>query len=160
MKKMMVDAKICTGCRRCEAICSLTHGDSAINPELARIHIRDDVYNGVDIPVVCRQCNNAPCAPACPYEAITLDSPLGNPVVHEDKCTGCMACLEACPFGAVFFDEEKRLALICDLCGGDPICVKYCRALPHIGYSAIAYTTPREWGKRRVMKPEKRAVSA
>ena len=37
-----------------------------------------------------------------------------------------MACLEACPFGAIFFDSEQGVAIMCDLCGGDPACVKRC----------------------------------
>jgi Fe-S-cluster-containing dehydrogenase component len=36
--------------------------------------------------------------------------------VDEGLCMGCKACIEACPFGAVQFDEQRRVALICDLC--------------------------------------------
>jgi Fe-S-cluster-containing hydrogenase component 2 len=32
----------------------------------------------------------------------------------------------ACPFGMIFVDAEKGFAVKCDLCGGDPECVKYC----------------------------------
>ena len=36
--------------------------------------------------------------------------------VDEELCIGCKACVEACPFGAMQFDGEKEVALMCDLC--------------------------------------------
>jgi Fe-S-cluster-containing hydrogenase component 2 len=60
-----------------------------------------------------------------------------------------MACLEACPFGAVSFDHEHETAIKCDLCGGDPKCAKFCRALPHLGRSALTYMTAEEWVRRK-----------
>ena len=43
-----------------------------------------------------------------------------------DDCIGCAACVDACPFGMAALHPESGLALICDLCGGDPACVKRC----------------------------------
>ena len=34
--------------------------------------------------------------------------------------------MPACPYGAMYFDTVAQYALACDLCGGDPQCVKYC----------------------------------
>jgi Fe-S-cluster-containing hydrogenase component 2 len=37
-------------------------------------------------------------------------------------------CVSACPVGAVVVDPEEGTASKCDLCGGEPQCVKYCPA--------------------------------
>jgi Fe-S-cluster-containing hydrogenase component 2 len=35
-------------------------------------------------------------------------------------------CQYACPFDAIRMHPSRHVAMICDLCGGDPQCVKYC----------------------------------
>lgn len=37
------------------------------------------------------------CVDACDFEAIYMDETTGLPVVIEDKCTACNACVTACP---------------------------------------------------------------
>jgi Fe-S-cluster-containing dehydrogenase component len=32
----------------------------------------------------------------------------------------------ACPYGNVHFDSESGVSRKCDLCGGDPACVRVC----------------------------------
>jgi len=34
--------------------------------------------------------------------------------------------VDACPFGAIYVHEDYDLPIICDMCGGDPECVKKC----------------------------------
>jgi Fe-S-cluster-containing dehydrogenase component len=34
--------------------------------------------------------------------------------------------MAACPFGALGFESERHTVYKCDLCGGDPLCVRYC----------------------------------
>ena len=149
-KKLFVDKSICTGCCYCEAICSLVHScDNQVNPRCTRIVVHQDLANGNFTPVVCKQCVKPVCMEACEFDAMSINSLLGIPTIDPQQCTGCMACLEACPFGAIFFDGEQGVAIMCDLCGGEPQCVRFCRALPQVGYAAIAYVTPGEWSKRR-----------
>ncbi len=149
-KRLFVDKEICTGCRYCEFVCSLVHNpDNQVNPEKARISVHQDCFRGLFTPTICRQCKKAPCAEACVFDAIVADPQLGIPWVDSEKCTACMACLEACPFGAVSFDHEHETAIKCDLCGGEPKCAKFCRALPHVGRSALTYMTAEEWVRRK-----------
>jgi len=46
--------------------------------------------------------------------------------VDEDTCVGCKVCAMACPIGGVSIDPVSHVAYKCDLCDGDPECVKYC----------------------------------
>jgi len=76
-----------------------------------------------DFAIACHQCENPPCAAVCPVGAIRK---LRSGLVEVDaaRCIGCGACVEACPFGAITVVNGK--AVKCDLCGGDPACVKQC----------------------------------
>ena len=44
--------------------------------------------------------------------------------LNKDRCIGCKLCLIACPFGSVTF--VNGVSAKCDLCEGDPTCVKAC----------------------------------
>lgn len=37
------------------------------------------------------------CADACQFGALVMDPETGRPTVDEEKCTGCGACVKACP---------------------------------------------------------------
>jgi Fe-S-cluster-containing hydrogenase component 2 len=101
-------------------------------PERSRIVILAQSDQGPFVPNVCRQCEDGPCAAACPVEAITFDERIAAWVVDVEACIGCGDCVEACPYadtrhpGAIFLDEERGVSLKCDLCGGEPECAAMC----------------------------------
>ena len=66
------------------------------------------------MPVVCNQCKDAKCISACPTDAIYKKN--GVVKIRHDDCVGCHACVEACPFGAMQFDDEGEIAVKCDMC--------------------------------------------
>ena len=78
---------------------------------------------GLSTPVVCLQCKKPPCSEACPVNAIGRESD-GVVKIDYDKCIGCEACVTECPFGVMMALPDKVVK--CELCGGDPQCVKYC----------------------------------
>ena len=140
MKKMFVNETICAGCRYCEIMCSLAHSkNSEVNPRKSRIRIKSDPKNGIDVPNVCRQCPEPQCMAACVSGAISINAVIGNMEIDYDKCIGCMQCVTACPFSAVMVDVDTSLPIICDLCGGEPNCIKHCRILAHIGVRTLNY---------------------
>ncbi len=115
--------EVCTGCRLCEMVCTLRHED-VFNAEKARIRVTKKGVR-VDVPIVCTQGNacEQECAEVCPVECIRVVEGTAIEVV-EDECTGCEACVEACPFHCIWMKED--VATKCDLCHGDPVCVKFC----------------------------------
>jgi len=134
-----VDEAYCLGCRTCETVCSLYH-EGVVSPELSRILVVKDWTkpNTMDTefePVLCVQCADAPCLQHCPTGAIKIDKNTSARIVEQALCIGCHACEEACPYtpSRIRFNKVDK-ALKCDLCGGDPQCVKFCheKALTYI----------------------------
>jgi len=122
---MIVDHERCTGCRLCEMVCSVQK-EGASDPARARIHIIKWEMEGFYLPMFCQHCDEPLCAAVCPVNAIQRDEELARILVDEALCIGCRACVSACPLGGVGFDANKRKVLRCDLCEGDPTCVKFC----------------------------------
>ncbi len=117
----------CVGCRMCEIVCSATKEGKFI-PNLARIQVAEEPLRGLSAPVVCFQCVDAMCMRACPEAAINeISAESGYRFIDIDpeKCTSCGRCAFACPIGAINYSPKTK-ARKCDLCGGDPECVKYC----------------------------------
>ncbi len=125
MKLIEISHGNCVGCRMCEMICSLTH-EGECGTTGSRIKILRDEEFGNNLVPVCTQCAEAPCAESCPVSALSRDLKTGAVLVDEKLCNGCQACIEACPIGAIYMNEQKGVAFKCDLCGGDPECVKFC----------------------------------
>jgi len=123
---LVVNPDICNGCRRCEMTCSLKKTGNVISPTKSRIRIIKIETIGVDTPMVCRHCLDAPCKNVCPTHAIFTDSQTGAVLIEENKCIGCRECMLACPFGAISLDVDRGALVKCDLCQGDPACVKTC----------------------------------
>ena len=133
MKRILVNRDVCSGCRACEVACVAWH-DGRFGTATARIRVTKIEPLGVDHPHVCRLCQRAPCIAACPTAALYRDETTGAILLRPDDCTGCSACVDECPFGMAGLHPETGMALICDLCGGDPACVKRCAT------GAIVYT--------------------
>ena len=128
MKVLSVDIEKCTGCRTCETVCSLKN-TGRVQPSRSRVKIvryeKLGEYHNY-IPMVCLQCNTPLCMEACPTNAISRNEETGAMTVDDNACVGCRICTMACPIGGISVDPVSNIAFKCDLCGGDPECVKYC----------------------------------
>lgn len=124
-KTLYIDYQKCTGCRLCELVCAVFH-DGISNPARSRIKVMKWEAEGLYIPMSCQQCQDAPCKNVCPVKAISLDEELGRVFVDYDVCIGCRSCVAVCPFGAMNFNIKDKQVFKCDLCDGDPQCVRFC----------------------------------
>jgi len=124
-KLIEVNLSNCTGCRVCEMVCSLRHEEECSSTK-SRIKILRDEEFGNHLVLLCIQCAEAYCVESCPTEALQRDDQTGVVLLDEELCNGCEACIDACPLGALTFNRDKNIVFKCDLCGGDPECVKWC----------------------------------
>ena len=122
---MACDPNNCVGCNICEYACSLKK-EGVFNPIKSRIRtIRINLL--INVAITCRKCEDAPCVIACPKEGALVQRQWdGLIMVNEEKCDGCGWCIEACDFGAIAIHPEKKVAIVCDLCGGEPECLRWC----------------------------------
>jgi Fe-S-cluster-containing hydrogenase component 2 len=78
-------------------------------------------------PMVCRNCEKPKCVEACPKNALEPDEKDREVKLIEARCDACGKCVEVCPFHAIWVDPLTKIAIKCDLCGGLPKCVEFCR---------------------------------
>ncbi|MCX5970968.1 MAG: 4Fe-4S dicluster domain-containing protein [Coprothermobacterota bacterium] len=123
LKILQFNEGLCSGCRTCELACSLFH-EGECNPTLARMRVVDHEVV-IHRMVGCRQCEDPPCIEACPVNANQRDPNTGAVTTIDSLCLGCRVCVQACPYEAIWFSPAGKL-LRCDLCSGDPQCVRFC----------------------------------
>ena len=62
----------------------------------------------------------------CPRDAIFRDQAVESVLIDYDRCISCKMCVAACPFGAMGFNGDRHMVFKCDLCKGNPQCVRFC----------------------------------
>ncbi len=84
---------------------------------------------------ICRQCGDPKCVDNCPAAALAKNG--ANGVIDWDgtKCVNCLLCTAGCAYGGIVYNARAGHVVKCDLCGGDPACVKACTS------GALQYVT-------------------
>lgn len=84
------------------------------------------------LPQPCMHCDNAPCVKECKNGEI-YKRPDGIVVIDPQKAKGKKELVEACPYGAIYWNEEKAVAQKCTMCvhlledgWKEPKCVQVC----------------------------------
>lgn len=129
---MVIDLRRCIGCHGCSISCKTEH-DVPLGNFRTRVHYapRPDRPQIAFVPMLCMQCEDAPCMPACPTSALEKLSD-GRVVVDDEACNGTKACVGACPYDAIAIHPQTNKAEKCDFCehrsavGMDPACVESC----------------------------------
>lgn len=107
---MLINLKKCIGCHACATACKGAHGTPV---GVTRSHVIRETEGTfptarkVITPVLCMQCETAPCIAACAVEGATYKRDDGIVVVDKEKCIGCKACIAACPYGARYYCEKE-----------------------------------------------------
>jgi Fe-S-cluster-containing dehydrogenase component/formate-dependent nitrite reductase membrane component NrfD len=165
-----IDLRKCIGCHACTIACKAEHDipvgvnrcwvktvESGTFPDTRRFFF----------PVLCNQCDEAPCAKICPTNALFKRRD-GIVDLHGDSCIGCRACMVACPYDQLFIDPNTRTAEKCNFCANRvenellPACVSVCPTECRIfgdlddPASEVAQIAARE--STRVRKPEKQTI--
>ena len=123
--RLRVHRERCTGCESCVLTCSFEH-EGGFRLAAARIQVERNENDGAFRPRVCIQCDERFCVAACPAGALSISPEHGFIRVDDAACVGCGACVAACPHGGIRWASGRRIPQVCDLCGGDPQCVKTC----------------------------------
>lgn len=151
MKELFVRLDRCLGCRSCELACAVEHSRSknltaALQERpVPRKRLFVERVEQQNIPMLCRHCEEAPCAQACGTGALRQD-PITRTVTHDPgRCIGCWMCTMVCPYGVIGRRQEERIALKCDRCPEReiPACVEACPV------RALVYAEEENFAKRR-----------
>lgn len=149
MKRIMIDASKCDGCKNCTVACMQYHRDdltmeertAPYDPRTAytldltdqrnetRNHIENDGKGGY-VPVFCRHCDEPECVMACMSGALSKNPVTGHVEYDEKRCAACYMCVMNCPFGSIKPDRVNKVKIIkCDFCDDKedgPSCVASC----------------------------------
>jgi Fe-S-cluster-containing dehydrogenase component/formate-dependent nitrite reductase membrane component NrfD len=129
-----IDLRKCIGCHACTIACKAEH---QIPIGVNRCWVKT-VEQGTFprtqrffLPVLCNQCDDAPCMRICPTNALFKRRD-GIVDLNGDACIGCRACMAACPYDQLFIDPGTRTAEKCNFCANRvenqllPACVSVC----------------------------------
>lgn len=130
MKVFMIDVSLCNGCYSCQIACKDEHVGNDWSPiakpqpDTGQFWMRQTEHIRGTVPKVkmhyvampCMHCQEAPCMPVCPIEGAIYRRDDGLIIIDPQKCTGCKACLDACPYDAIFMNESLNIAQKCTGC--------------------------------------------
>lgn len=111
------------GCNNCITACASRNKGKNSGPVIKVVNESTKKSRTV---ATCFQCSDPDCLKACPSDAISKNENDGIVRIDAEQCTGCEACIDACPYGAIYFNADKQIANKCDKCNGKPVCVDAC----------------------------------
>jgi Fe-S-cluster-containing hydrogenase component 2 len=107
---------------------------------------------GAEFPHLCAQCDDYPCVKSCPVDALSVSKDTEAVLVDKEKCTACGLCIDACPGRIPHIHPTGKYVVICDLCGGEPQCVKVCQEGRWDALRVVLKTDEKVMGRDRAYK--------
>lgn len=130
----LLDSGSCIGCHACTVACKSEHDvPLGVNRTWVK-YIETGTFPDVarQFTVMrCNQCDDAPCMAICPTSAL-YRAPNGVVDFDDGNCIGCKACMNACPYDALYINPDTGTAHKCNMCnhrievGLEPSCQIVC----------------------------------
>jgi Fe-S-cluster-containing dehydrogenase component/formate-dependent nitrite reductase membrane component NrfD len=130
----VIDNRRCIGCHACTVACKAEHDDPiGVNKTWVKQIEKGDFPNtNRNFSVMrCNHCDDSPCTDVCPVTAL-WEREDGIVDFDPERCIGCKACMQGCPYDALYIDPETSTAAKCNYCshrvdsGREPACVTVC----------------------------------
>ncbi|MCC6622524.1 MAG: 4Fe-4S dicluster domain-containing protein [Deltaproteobacteria bacterium] len=130
---MVVDTRRCVGCSACVLACMAENDTPEGTCRDWIVHEVKGVFPDLEQEIRserCMHCSSPPCVDVCPTGASFVGDG-GVVLVEPDKCTGCKACIAACPYDARYVHPRGYVDK-CTFCihrvrrGELPACVTVC----------------------------------
>ncbi len=130
----IVDNRKCIGCHACTVACKTeNYVPLGVNRTWVKYVERGVFPNTRRVFQVtrCNHCEKPPCVTICPVTAMYQRKD-GIVDFNSDRCIGCKACMQACPYDAIYMDPDDGTATKCHFCahrtevGLEPACVVVC----------------------------------
>lgn len=114
----VIDQRSCIGCHACTVACKQEHD---IELGVFRTWVKyieqgsfPDARRYFSV-MRCNHCDDAPCVEICPVKALYRRED-GIVDFDTDRCIGCKACMNACPYDALYIDPRSNTAQKCNFC--------------------------------------------
>ena len=129
-----IDQRTCIGCHACTVACKTEHDVPVGQFRTWVKYVEKGSYPTTtrEFGVMrCNHCTDAPCVAICPTGALFKRDD-GIVDFDSDACIGCKSCMQACPYDALYIDENTHTAAKCNFCahridqGLEPACVVVC----------------------------------
>lgn len=130
----VIDHESCIGCHACTVACK-SENDVPVGAFRTSVkYTEHGTFPAVKRSFLvqrCNHCTDAPCVTICPVTALDK-RPDGIVDIDRDACIGCRACMQACPYDAIYLNEDSGAVEKCHFCahrverGLEPACVVVC----------------------------------
>jgi Fe-S-cluster-containing dehydrogenase component/formate-dependent nitrite reductase membrane component NrfD len=130
----LIDNRKCIGCHACTVACKSEHQvPLGVDRTWVKYIEKGEFPNNRRLFSVmrCNHCEFAPCVTICPVTALYKRDD-GVVDFNSDRCIGCKACMQACPYDALYIDPDTDTAAKCNFCTHrlevslEPACVVVC----------------------------------
>jgi len=131
---VVIDSRRCIGCHSCTVACKTENSvPLGVNRTWVKYVEKGKFPHARRVFQVtrCNHCEKPPCVEICPVSAMYQRR---DEIVdfNPARCIGCKACMQACPYDAIYVDPDRNTAAKCHLCahrievGLEPACAAVC----------------------------------